>query len=58
MRGEVGGQMHARWLAKVAGLCQLPWGFDVSGTLVAREGWKVPNCVTLDYAGDGPWPGL
>jgi hypothetical protein len=56
--GKVGVQMHARWLAKVSGLYQLPWGFDVSGTLVAREGWKIPNYVTLAYAGDGPWPGL
>lgn len=56
--GKTGVQMHARWMTKVSGLYQLPWGLDVSGTLVAREGWKVPNYVTLAYAGNDPWPGL
>jgi len=56
--GKTAVQMHTRWLVKFSGLYQLPWGFDLSGTLVAREGWKVPNYVTLAYAGDGPWPGL
>jgi hypothetical protein len=51
-------QMYTRWMAKVSGLYQLPLGFDVSGTLIAREGWKIPNYVTLAYAGNDPWPGL
>jgi len=51
-------QMYSRWLAKVSALYQLPLGFDVSGTLLAREGWKIPTYVTLAYSGNDPWPGL
>jgi hypothetical protein len=50
--------MHSRWLTKISGLYQLPWGVSLSATLVAREGWKIPNYVTLAYAGDEAWPGL
>ncbi len=56
--GKTAVQMYARWMTKISGLYQLPWGFNVSGTLIAREGWKVPNYVTLAYAGNDPWPGL
>ena len=55
--GKTAVQMYARWVTKVSGLYQLPWGFNVSGTLIAREGWKIPNYVTLAYAGNDPWPG-
>jgi hypothetical protein len=50
--------MYSRWLAKLSGLYQLPWGFDVSATLHAREGWKIPNYITLAYANAESWPGL
>jgi hypothetical protein len=50
-------QMYSRWLAKVSALYQLPLGFDVSGTLLAREGWKVPTYLTFAYSGNDPWPG-
>jgi hypothetical protein len=56
--GKVPVQMYARWMTKISGLYQLPWGFNVSGTLIAREGWKIPNYITLAYAGNDPWPGL
>jgi hypothetical protein len=56
--GKTSVQMYARWLAKVSALYQLPLGFDVSGTLIAREGWKIPYYVTLAYSGNDPWPGL
>lgn len=56
--GKTSVQMHARWMAKVSALYQLPLGFDVSGTFLAREGWKIPNYVTLAYSGNDPWPGL
>ena len=56
--GKVSVQMYSRWLAKFSGLYQLPWGFDVSATLHAREGWKIPNYITLAYANSESWPGL
>ena len=56
--GKISVQMYARWMAKVSGLYQLPLGFDLSATLVAREGWKIPNYVTLAFADSASWPGL
>jgi hypothetical protein len=56
--GKVSVQMYARWMAKLSGLYQLPLGFDVSATLIAREGWKIPNYITLAYANSESWPGL
>jgi hypothetical protein len=56
--GKTSVQMYARWIAKVSALYQLPLGFDVSGTLIAREGWKIPYYVTFAYSGNDPWPGL
>jgi hypothetical protein len=35
--------MYTRWMAKLSGLYQLPYGFDISGTINAREGWKIPH---------------
>ncbi len=56
--GKTSVQMYTRWMAKVSALYQLPLGFDVSGTFLAREGWKIPTYVTLAYSGNDPWPGL
>lgn len=56
--GKVSVQMYARWMAKVSGLYQMPLGFDVSATFIAREGWKIPNYITLAYADTESWPGL
>ena len=48
--GKQAALMYTRWMVKFTGLYQLPWGFNVSGTFNAREGWKVPQYVTLyDY---------
>ena len=55
--GKVDVQMHARWMAKISGLYQLPAGFSVGATLLAREGWKIPNYIVLAYADPGSWPG-
>ncbi|MCX6569146.1 MAG: carboxypeptidase regulatory-like domain-containing protein [Candidatus Aminicenantes bacterium] len=57
-QGKTDVQMYSRWLAKVSALYQLPLGIDVSGTLNAREGWRIPTYVTLAYSGNDPWPGL
>ena len=56
--GKIGMQMYARWMAKLVGLYQLPWGFDVSATILARDGWKIPHYITLAYADPASWPGL
>jgi hypothetical protein len=39
--GKQNAYMYTRWMVKLSGLYQLPWGFNVSGTLNAREGWKI-----------------
>ena len=46
--GKVAVLMYTTWMVKVSGLYQLPWGFNVSGTFNAREGWKIPNYFTID----------
>lgn len=56
--GKVPAQMYARWMAKVSALDQLPLGLDVSATLVAREGWKIPHYITFAYENAESWPGL
>jgi len=45
--GKVAVLMYTRWMVKISGLYQLPWGFNVSGTFNAREGWKIPNYFRL-----------
>lgn len=56
--GKAPALMYARWAAKFSGLYQLPFGFSVSATLTARDGWKIPNYITLAYADPGSWAGL
>ncbi len=46
--GKVAVLMYTTWMVKFSGLYQLPWGFNISGTFNAREGWKIPNYVTVD----------
>jgi len=41
--------MNSRWIAKLSGLYQLPYGFVVSGTFSAREGFISPT-FGEDYA--------
>jgi hypothetical protein len=53
--GKTAVLMYTRWMAKVSALYQLPYGFDVSGTINAREGWKIPNYFYMyDYAAPNP----
>lgn len=35
--------MYSRWLLKFSGLYQLPWDVNISGTFLAREGWRIPH---------------
>ena len=53
--GKTAVLMYTRWMAKISALYQLPYGFDVSGTINAREGWKVPNYFYM-YDYDAPNP--
>ncbi len=46
--GRTSALMHTRWMAKLSGMYQLPYGFDISATFNAREGWKIPQYFTLD----------
>ena len=46
--GKVAVLMYTRWMAKLSGLYQLPYGFDISGTVNAREGWKVPHYFYIE----------
>jgi hypothetical protein len=53
--GKTSVLMYTKWMAKISALYQLPYGFDVSGTVNAREGWKVPNYFYM-YDYDAPNP--
>ena len=56
--GKLDAVMFTSWMVKVSGLYQLPYGFNVSGTMNAREGWKIPNYFNIsddnvpNYAAD------
>ncbi|MGZ5423597.1 MAG: carboxypeptidase regulatory-like domain-containing protein [Candidatus Aminicenantales bacterium] len=57
MSGKVAVAMYTRWMAKLSGLYELPWGFDISATINAREGWKVPHDFTMELVpGETPNP--
>jgi len=46
--GKLDAVMFTKWMVKLSGLYQLPYGFNVSGTFNAREGWKIPNYFNID----------
>jgi len=46
--GKISALMYTRWMAKFSGLYQLPYGFNISGTFNAREGWRIPNYFVID----------
>ncbi|HSA94865.1 MAG TPA: hypothetical protein VLJ16_02355, partial [Acidobacteriota bacterium] len=56
--GKVAIQMYARWMVKLTALYQMPLGITASATFQAREGWRIPNSITLAYADEASWPGL
>jgi hypothetical protein len=48
--GKTAINMYSKWLFKLSGLYQLPWDINISGTFLAREGWKIPNYFDIyDY---------
>jgi hypothetical protein len=53
--GKTSVLMYTKWMAKISALYQLPYGFDISGTINAREGWKIPNYFYM-YDYDAPNP--
>jgi len=54
--GKTSVLMYTKWMAKISGLYQLPWGFNVSGTFNAREGWKIPQYFYMNFDNTGLAP--
>ncbi|MBE3125248.1 MAG: TonB-dependent receptor [Acidobacteria bacterium] len=48
--GKLDAVMFTSWMVKFSGLYQLPFGFNISGTFNAREGWKIPNYFVINDA--------
>jgi hypothetical protein len=51
--GKENAVMYTTWMFKISGLYQLPLGFDISGTMNARQGWKIPQYFYI-YQDDSP----
>ena len=51
--GLTGIYVNSRWMYKLSGLYQLPFGINVSGTLVAREGYILRTDVLRSRPGIG-----
>jgi len=49
--------VNSRWMAKLSGLYQLPYGINVSGVFRAREGYVMPTYVQVFRPGIG-WSDL
>jgi len=44
--------INAKWAFNISGLYQLPWNFNISGSLFGRQGYPIPYAV-FDDPGDG-----
>jgi Carboxypeptidase regulatory-like domain len=53
--GKINQPVFSRWMFKVQGLYQLPYGFNVSAVFNAREGHILPKGITIEDA-DAPNP--
>ena len=51
--GVRGIYVNSRWMVKISGLYQLPYGFNVAGVFTAREGYVMPNDVRVYRTGIG-----
>ncbi len=51
--GKVKIWTNARWQAKINGMYQLPYGFNISGFVTVREGFVVPVRLREGYPRDG-----
>jgi hypothetical protein len=45
--GKISVPMFTRWMFKLQGMYQLPYGFNVSGSIVGREGQLVDEYFTI-----------
>ncbi|MGB9835172.1 MAG: carboxypeptidase regulatory-like domain-containing protein [Candidatus Saccharicenans sp.] len=51
--GKISQYVFSHWMVKLEGLYQLPYGFDISFTFNARQGYVIPHYMTVvDYR----WP--
>jgi len=51
--GKINAYVFSHWMVKLEGLYQLPYGFDISFTFNARQGYVIPHYMTItDYR----WP--
>jgi hypothetical protein len=53
--GLTGIFVNARWMLKISGLYQLPWGINITGVLQAREGYIVPYYELLKRGSGIGW---
>lgn len=51
--GVRGIYVNSRWMVKISGLYQLPYGFNVAGVFTAREGYVMPTDVRVYRSGIG-----
>jgi hypothetical protein len=49
--GYTGIFVNSRWMFKLSGLYQLPWGLNLSAVLQAREGYVIPYRVQVSLPG-------
>jgi hypothetical protein len=47
------GGMNSRWIAKASGMYQFPYGINLSGSFVAREGFVIDRFVSVAAPGIG-----
>ena len=53
--GKISQYIFSRWMGKLSGLYQLPYGFNVSMTIVARDGFVIPEYFNvIDYTAPNP----
>ncbi|MDW7760355.1 MAG: carboxypeptidase-like regulatory domain-containing protein [Acidobacteriota bacterium] len=53
--GKISQYIFARWMAKLSGLVQLPYGFNASMTFMARDGFIIPEYFNIvDYTAPNP----
>jgi len=45
--GYTGIYVNSRWMAKFSGLYQLPYGINISGSLISREGYVIPRYIQV-----------
>ncbi|MCS7311423.1 MAG: carboxypeptidase regulatory-like domain-containing protein [Acidobacteria bacterium] len=50
---EIDDLRYVRWLLKIGGMLQLPWGFTLAGTLLAREGDPYLSVYRVDRISNG-----